>query len=68
MMETSIEINGRTIWHIKIHNRGTVSENLHEYNVAAFSIEKEKIKKFTVYHDREDGATELVRQVMEELP
>jgi len=77
MMTISIAINLRTIWQINVHNDGTGSEEVGNYDVEVYEVERgacglpkpKLVQQFRVegFH-REGGALTLTRLVMEQMP
>lgn len=70
MMRISLDINGRDIGEIGVHNTGETLYGSHRYEVYDLSTEHEYLTDCphpqiaTVYHDRDHGAHMLASKVM----
>jgi hypothetical protein len=69
MLSTTIEINGKMIGYIYMHNLGYVGGHLTKckYEYEYYEVGSHKIKKGVVLHNRDEGATKLIEIVCGDL-
>ena len=65
MMEVDVSINGRSILYGRARNTGESIDDGTLYAVNVADLENDNCSDITVVHDRDDGAAELGRKLLE---